>query len=97
MSTPEQNAATLERATRTVFGILAARDTNSVADANFLIDSYLQEEVELGRTTESSWALLVSASCNVAASLMHEDAARNHTSVSKRVNHWSAEHARSLA
>lgn len=88
--------ATLDRATRTVFGVLGARATHQVHDSAFLIDTYLREETELGRSLASSWALLFSASANLAFSLLEQDAIARSKPLKTRLNEWSYEHAQSL-
>jgi hypothetical protein len=91
-----EDKASLDRATRTVFGVVTAHAHGNVDDAAFVLNSYMLEEMNLGRSQSSSWALLFSASTNWVNKLIEEEAARLNSTPAKRVNNWSARHARSL-
>lgn len=95
MSSPEDRA-TYVRAQRTVIGVQAAKANSSTADVNFLIQTYMEEEMALGRPLASAWAMLFSASTNWLDALMGEDAERHSVSKAKRINQWSMRHAMDL-
>lgn len=97
MSFKPEDKATYERAQRTVLGVQAAKANGSTNDVNFLIECYMREEMELGRTNASAWALLFSASVNWIDALFDQDAVHHRTTKAKRINQWSMEHARSLS
>jgi hypothetical protein len=92
----QADVATLERATRTVFGVVTAHAHGNVDDAAFLLSDYMSEETSLGRSPSSSWALLFSASTTWINLLVSEEARRLNSTPAKRINEWSARHARSL-
>lgn len=91
-----QDSAAMERATRTVFGVVTARQLGNVDDAAFVLNAYLHEETMTGRSIPSSWAILFSAAATWIDMLLQAEAHTMNTTPVKRINHWSAVHARSL-
>ena len=96
MTSSPEDTATYVRAQRTVIGVQAAKAANNRDDVNFLIQTYLTEEMELGRPLASAWTMLFSASTNWLDALMAEDAERHGVSKAKRINEWSMKHAMDL-
>ena len=85
----------LDRALRTVFGVVTARQLGNADDAAFVLDAYLREETA-NRPLPNAWALLFTAATGWIIALLTEEATRMNTTPMKRVNSWSARHARSL-
>jgi hypothetical protein len=89
--TPDESA--FLRAQRVVLGVVKARQTDTPYDAGLMINSYLVEETQLGRSIDSAWALLFAAATVWLTAMIESDAVHHEITPAERLTELALTHA----